>query len=227
MEAGGKTMSDHGKLGGKVAVVTGASRGLGAAVAAAFQAEGAAVARASRSSGVDVTKSPEVQRFFSETAERHGRIDIVVSNAGILTPRRPLVEVTDEEWRASLAVNLSGVFYCLREALRRMVPRGEGLIINVSSGVTHHRPPRWGPYAAAKWGVEGLTQVAAAELEGSGVKVVAIDPGATRTAMRAAAHPDEDPQSVKTAEEAASFFLAVAAGEIPFASGARLVYPET
>jgi NAD(P)-dependent dehydrogenase (short-subunit alcohol dehydrogenase family) len=214
------------RLAGKVVAVTGTSRGLGRALAAAFGAEGAIVSGASRAGGIDVTDPTAVRRWLAGIVQEHDRLDVLVNNAGILTPRKPLVQVTDEEWRASIAVNLDAVFYVTRQALKAMIPRGEGLIINVSSGVAGRAAPQWGPYAAAKWGVEGLTKLAAEEVRGQGIRVVSINPGRTRTTMRAAAYPDEDPSTVKSPEEAARFFVAVAAGEVPFTTGDSLEYRE-
>lgn len=205
-----------------MAVVTGAGRGLGKAIADALTAEGAEVVGASRSTGTDVSREADVARLFQDTLERHRRLDLLVNDAGILTPRKPLAEVTLAEWRESLAVNLTGVFLCMRQALRVMT--GGGLIINVASGVSNRAAPTWGPYAAAKWGVEGLSRLAAEEAKEAGVRVVSVNPGRTRTSMRAAAYPDEDPQTVKTPEETARFFVAVACGEVPFESGDLLQY---
>jgi 3alpha(or 20beta)-hydroxysteroid dehydrogenase len=215
-----------GKLDGRTAVITGTSRGLGRALAEVFEAEGASVMRASRGEGCDVTRPDQVRSLFARAINGHRRLDILINNAGVLTPRKLLVDVTDEEWDLSLTGNLTSVFYCMREALRHMVPAGHGLIINLSSGVATRTAPTWGPYAAAKWGVEGLTKLAAEEVKESGVRVVAVNPGRTRTEMRAMAYPDEDPQTVKTPAETARFFAAVAAGEVPFTSGDSLEYRE-
>lgn len=212
------------RLGGKVAVVTGASRGLGRAVASAFEAEGAVVVAASRASGFDLTREGDVVRLFRDTVARHGHVDVLVNAAGVLTPRKPLAEVSLEEWNDSIAGNLTTVFLCMREALRVMGARREGLIINVASGVSNRAAPTWGPYAAAKWGVEGLTRLAALEAKELGIRLVSVNPGRTRTAMRAAAYPEEDPLTVKTPEETARYFTAVAAGEVPFESGELLQY---
>jgi NAD(P)-dependent dehydrogenase (short-subunit alcohol dehydrogenase family) len=214
------------RLNEKVVVVTGSSRGLGKALADAFAAEGALVEGASRASGVDLRDPKAVRRFFEGVRDRHRRLDVLVNNAGVLTPRRPLQEVTDDEWRESLSVNLDAVFYCTREALRLMLPRRSGLIVNVSSGVAGRAAPTWGPYAAAKWGVEGLTKLLAEETREQGVRVVAINPARTRTAMRAMAYPEEDPGSVKTPEDTARFFVAVATGDVAFTSGDSLEYRE-
>jgi NAD(P)-dependent dehydrogenase (short-subunit alcohol dehydrogenase family) len=132
--------------------------------------------------------------------------------------------VTKQEWDLSIAVNLTGVFLCTREALRHMLPRGRGLIVNVGSGVSSRAAPTWGPYAAAKWGVEGLTRLAAEEAANQGVRVVSVNPSRTRTSMRASAYPDEDPETVKTPAETARFFVALASGSIEFKNGELLEY---
>jgi NAD(P)-dependent dehydrogenase (short-subunit alcohol dehydrogenase family) len=206
-----------------VAVVTGASRGIGAAVAAAFETEGVSVVRASRSEGCDVSREEDVARLFA----RLERLDILVNNAGILMPRRPMVEVTTREWDESMAVNLRGVFLYTRAALRLMIPQRTGLIINVSSGAGKRPAPEWGAYAVAKWGVEGLTKTVAEEVKEFGIKVVAINPGGTRTRMRAQAYPDEDPMTLKTPEQLAEFFVALAAGKMRFRTGESIDYPGT
>jgi NAD(P)-dependent dehydrogenase (short-subunit alcohol dehydrogenase family) len=206
------------RLAGRTAVVTGASQGLGLAVTRALKAEDAHVVQAARSLGVDVSKPEDVARLFSNL----GRLDVLVQCAGVLTPRKQLWEVTPEEWRASVAVNLDGVFFCMREALRIMIPQKSGWIVNVASGVSNRAAPTWGPYAAAKWGVEGLTKLAAEEARESGVHVVSVNPGRMRTKMRAMAYPDEDPTTVKTPEETAGYFVDLLAGDIPFTSGELL-----
>jgi 3-oxoacyl-[acyl-carrier protein] reductase len=214
-----------GRLSGKAAVVTGTSRGLGKALAELFTAEGARVFTASRSEGTDITLEADVEALFAKAAEAGGP-HVVVNNAGVLTPRRPLVDVTLEEWETSLRTNLTGVFLCTRAALRLMLPRKEGLIVNVSSGVANRAAPTWGPYAAAKWGVEGLTKLAAEEAKESGVRLVSVNPNRTRTPMRAAAYPEEDPSTVKSPEETARYFLSLAAGDVAFETGASLEYGE-
>lgn len=211
-------------LTGKVAVVTGSSRGIGKALAASLAAAGATVAGASRTEGTDVTQETSVVRFFTRVVEEHGRVDVLVNNAGVLTPRKPLVEVTKDEWDASLAGNLTAPFLCTREALRIMQREGSGLIVNIASGVSDRAAPTWGPYAAAKWGVEALTRLVAEEGKEHGIRTVSINPARTRTSMRAAAYPDEDPSGLKPPEEAARFIVAVIEGTVPFTSGELLQY---
>jgi len=214
-----------GRMTGKVAVVTGTSRGLGKAIADLFAAEGARVFTASRSEGIDITTENDVRKLFARASEG-GRLHVVVNNAGLFTTKKNLVDVTLEEWEASIRTNLTGVFLCMREALRIMMPQKEGLILNVSSGVSTRAAPTWGPYAAAKWGVEGLTKLAAEEARESGVRLAAVNPSRTRTTMRAAAYPEEDPATVKTPEETARYYLALAVGDVAFETGASLDYEE-
>jgi NAD(P)-dependent dehydrogenase (short-subunit alcohol dehydrogenase family) len=209
-----------GRLDGMVTLVTGASRGIGQAVAAAFTAEGATVIGVARSWGCDVGREEDVARLFAGLA----RLDVLVNNAGILTPRKPMVEVTATEWDDTMAVNLRGVFLCTRAALRLMIPRRSGLIINLSSGAGKRAAPKWGPYAVAKWGVEGFTRTVAEEVKEFGIKVIAVNPGGTRTKMRAQAYPEEDPLALKTPEELAQFFVALASGEVSFHTGDSLDY---
>ncbi len=213
-----------GRLADQIGIVTGTSRGIGRALAAALAAEGMTVIGCSRSGGCDVSREEDVLRLFDGLREPPGRLDLLVNNAGILTPRKPLVEVSAEEWDRSLAVNLRGVFLCTREALRRMLPRGSGLIVNISSGAGRRGAARWGPYAVAKWGVEGLTRSVAAEIEGSGVRIVSVNPQATRTGMRALAYPQEDPATVKAPEDLARYILELVTGERAAPSGASLDY---
>jgi len=203
-----------------IVMVTGASRGIGQATVAAFRAVGAEVIPASRADGFDVSREEDVARLFAGV----DRLDVLVNNAGILTPRKPLVEVTAAEWDATMAVNLRGVFLCTRAALRVMIPQRRGLIVNLSSGAGKRAAPTWGPYGVSKWGVEGLTKSVAEEVKEAGIKVIALNPGGTRTAMRAAAYPAEDPQSLKPAAAVAAFIVGLAAGEVPVENGGSVDY---
>jgi NAD(P)-dependent dehydrogenase (short-subunit alcohol dehydrogenase family) len=204
----------------RVVVITGAARGIGRAMAECFRAAGDTVIEANRSVGCDVSREAAVERLFAGL----GEVDILINNASILTPRRPVTEITVVEWDETMAVNLRGVFLCTRAALRKMLPRGRGLIVNMSSGVGKRLAPGWGAYAVSKWGVEGFTMNVAEEVKTSGVKVVAVNPGGTRTAMRAAAFPAEDPATLKRPEAVAEFVLRIADGKISFQTGDSLDY---
>ena len=218
------------KLKEKVALVTGGSRGIGKAVAAAYAREGAevvvtardlggleAAAKEIRNSGgrvvalqSDVADRHQVKNLAKEINRRFGRLHVLLNNASLLGPRVPILEYPEEEWEAVMAVNLNGPFFVIKACLPLMTAGGEGSIINVSSGVGRIGKPRWGAYAASKFGLEGLTQVLAAELQPLHIRVNAVNPGGTRTTMRAAAYPEEDPLTLATPEEITPVFVYLA-----------------
>jgi 3alpha(or 20beta)-hydroxysteroid dehydrogenase len=189
------------RLAGKVAIVTGAARGMGAATARLFAAEGAqvvladvldsagqAVAREIGDSAWfqhhDVSDDDSWTQLVSSAIERLGRVDVLINNAGILSMQR-LLDTSKREFEKILAVNLVGVFLGIKSVAPHMTRRGSGAIVNISSisGMTGQAGV--GAYAASKWGVRGLTRVAALELGHSGVRVNSIYPGGTRTDMGA------------------------------------------
>lgn len=218
------------KLKEKVALVTGGSRGIGKAVAAAYAREGAevvvtardlgsleAAAKEIRNSGgrvvalqADVANRHQVKDLAKEINRRFGRLHVLLNNASLLGPRVPILEYPEEEWEAVMAVNLNGPFFVIKACLPLMTAGGEGSIINVSSGVGRIGKPRWGAYAASKFGLEGLTQILAAELQPLHIRVNAVNPGGTRTTMRAAAYPEEDPLTLPTPEEITPVFVYLA-----------------
>lgn len=222
-------------------LITGASRGLGAALARAFGAAGGRVAVCARDAAalrpvaeavrraggeclaraVDVADEAAVSAWVEEAARELGRPRVLINNASVLGPRVPLVEHPVDQWRATLDVNLTGAFVTARACLPAMLSAGDGVIVNVSSGAA--LPPRrhWGAYAVAKAALEALTANLAAELEGTGVRVNAVDPGAMRTGMRAAAYPDEDPGDVKPPEAIAELFLWLASDRARGVTGQR------
>ena len=231
------------KLRGKVALVTGASRGIGRAVAAAYAREGARVFLCARHqqnldraihdiaataggeiagcSG-DVGSAEDVQRIVRAATDRFGTIDVLVNNASILGPRVAIVDYPVSGWQEVIRVNLTGIFLLMREVLPMMLKKRSGSIINVTSGVGRNGKARWGAYAVSKAGIECLTQILADELKGSGVRVNAVNPAATRTEMRALAYPQEDPQKLPTAEEVVPIFVDLASDDMDSISGASL-----
>ena len=223
----------------KVALITGASQGLGKALALAFAREGAAVVLNSRNEdsirpvaeeaeglgaealavAADVSAGDDAGRLVRTAVERFGRVDVLVNNAGLLGPRIAIEEYPEDEWRRVLDANLTGPFLVSRAAIPHMP--GGGSIINLVSGVSVEGRAEWGAYSVSKFGVEGLTQILAAELEERDVRANSVDPGGMRTDMRAAAYPEEDPQTRITPEENTAVFVYLASDESKGVTGQR------
>ena len=137
-----------------------------------------------------------------------GRLDGLVQNAGILGSRTPIEHHDVAEWQRVLHVNLTAPFILCRCLLPLLLQSSDSSVIFTSSGVGRRGKAYWGAYAVSKFGVEGLSQVLADELENKQqIRVNTINPGATRTAMRAAAYPAEDPGRLKTPEEILGVYL--------------------
>ena len=203
--------SPGGALAGKVAIITGASRGIGQAAASAFAAAGAAVALAARDAArlaanvaaieaaggralaipTDVADEASVQTLFAYVRDALGPVDILVNSAGAVASV-PFAQMDAATWDHVLAVNLRGTFLCCREAFRAMIPRGGGIIINLSSlsGVRGvEKFPGLSAYNTSKFGVAGLSEILAVEGRPHNIRVVAVSPGAVDTEMLRAAAP--------------------------------------
>ncbi|HMI70602.1 MAG TPA: SDR family NAD(P)-dependent oxidoreductase [Solirubrobacteraceae bacterium] len=190
---------------GRVAVVTGAGRGLGAAIAEELAARGATVMvadvdrelatataeqiastgeplRRASSAACDVSDPAAVAALFDAVVAEHGRIDVLVNNAGVGAVA-PSEELSLEVWSRTLAVNLTGTFLCAQAAVRHMLPAGRGVIVNVGSVFAATGMPMRAAYAASKHGVVGLTKVLGTEWATRGIRVVAVDPAYVRTAL--------------------------------------------
>jgi 3-oxoacyl-[acyl-carrier protein] reductase len=186
----------HGLLSGKVALVTAAAgTGIGGATARRLLTEGAAVvisdaherrlAETAAALGGDVDKvlavpcdvrdEDQVQALFTAAVEHHGRLDVVVNNAG-LGGTADLVDMTDDQWHVVVDVTLTGTFRCTRAALRLLCPQGSGVVINNASVLGWRAQAGQAHYAAAKAGVMALTRSAAIEAAPHGVRVNAVAP---------------------------------------------------
>lgn len=217
-------------LDNRLALVTGASSGIGRAVALALAAEGAHVIAAARNSskleelddqikalGGSVTLVPmdlkdggAIDRLGKAIFERWKKLDIFVGNAGVLGTIGPLTHLTPGAFEELLAVNVTANWRLMRSLDALLRASDAGRVILVSSGAARKHKPFWGGYGMTKAALEHLALTWAAETAGSDVRVNIINPGPTRTAMRAKAFPGEDPASLPSPKEVAGLFLKLA-----------------
>jgi 3-oxoacyl-[acyl-carrier protein] reductase len=185
------------RLSGKVAIVTGAAHGIGRAIAERYGAEGASVVVCDVDVGgaeavvkgitdasgtavaiiTDVSDSTAVDRLFDQTLEHFGTVDVLVNNAGLTDTERHFLEGDEAWWDRIHAVNLKGSFLCGLRAAKEMARRGEGVIINVSSGGATRAHRGNAAYDATKGGIEALTRAMAVDLAPYGVRVNGLIPG--------------------------------------------------
>ena len=180
-----------GVLEGRAGVVTGGASGIGQAIVEAFVAEGARVAIFDPEGGSgtlvlegDVTDESRVAEAFAEAAETFGRFDFLVNNAGI-RHQSPIAEHDVGVWRRTIDVNLTGTFICTQAAVRLMLDRSGGAIVNLASMAGILALTNRSAYNASKAGIMALTRSTAAELAGSGIRCNAIAPGVIETPLSA------------------------------------------
>lgn len=183
----------------KHVVITGVSRGLGRAMAIDFATDGwtvngcgtdaAALQSLDQELGAnhqvqpcDVTDPAAVEEFASAVTKRFGAPDLLINNAATISPNQPLWEVSADEFGRVIDVNLKGVHNVIRAFLPGMIERGDGVVVNFSSGWGRSTSPEVAAYCATKWGIEGLTAALAQELP-NGLAAVALNPGIIDTRM--------------------------------------------
>lgn len=209
-----------GRLAGRIALITGASRGVGAAVAKAYAAEGAHVILVARTVGgleevddaiqaaggqatlapLDLTEPGGIERLGASVFERWGRLDVLVGNAAVLGQLSPVPNLQPEVWDKAFALNVTANWRLIR-VFDPLLRRSEaGRAIFVTSGATRRLPAYWGLYSATKAALEALALTYAQEVARTSVRVNLVNPGPTRTKMRAQAFPGEDPDSLPPPE---------------------------
>jgi len=215
------------RLKNKIALITGASRGIGAAVAKRFAQEGAQLILVARSSPdlekvddqvqqygppavlvpFDLMDLPRIDDLTKSIAERFGRLDILIGNAAILGGLTPMTHIPPSVWHQVITTNLHANWHLLRACEPLLIKGKDARIAFVTSGITAHPTPYWGSYAVSKAALEMMVKIYAAEVQHTAFKVNLINPGTTRTSMRAEAMPGEDPMSVPSPEEITEVFV--------------------
>src|SRR5688572_12631187 len=219
------------KISGTGALVTGASRGLGRALAEALAAKGARVAMVARDAGPlsdavamirarggnayaiagDISDKHAVHKIAGQAQGLVGEIGIAIHNASTLgpVPLRLLLDTECEDLAGVLETNLVGPFRLTKILAGAMALRGDGVLVHISSDAAVEPYPRWGAYGISKAAQDHLSRVLAAELEGTGVRVLAVDPGEMDTKMHADAMPEADPATLQRPVDVAARIVAM------------------
>jgi NAD(P)-dependent dehydrogenase (short-subunit alcohol dehydrogenase family) len=208
-------------LAGQLAVVTGAGRGIGASIARELAGMGATVvlcgrtrepldstaAVISKAGGeadtmiCDVSDLNSVNALSAHVEKEHGRVDVLVNNAGVGAFKSPLHEMAPEAWDKVLSINLRGVFYCIRGFAPMMIKARSGHIVNISSLAGKNALPNGAAYAASKWGLNGLSYSVAEELRPYNIRVSVVCPGSVHTDL--SPHEGKDPAKMLQPDDVA------------------------
>jgi len=215
----------------RIALVTGASRGIGYATARALAKAGAHIVAVARTQGgleelddeirkdggsatlvpLNLTDYEGIARLGAALHERHGKIDILVGNAGVAGPSSPLGHIELKPWNDVMAVNVTANFQLVRCMEPLLKQSDAGRAVSVTSGAANQATAYVGPYAASKAALETLVRVWAHETASTKVRVNLFNPGPIRTRMRATVFPGEDPETLDTPEQAAEFIVPMCA----------------
>ena len=217
-------------LADRIALVTGASRGIGHATALALARAGAHVVAVARTVGaleelddairalgstatlvpLDVTDFPGIGRLSVALRDRYGRLDVLIGNAGIGGPSSPLTHVEPKAWDDVMTINVTANFQLIRHFEPLLRASDAGRAVFISSGAAHNARAYRGPYGVSKAALEALTRTFAAETATTNIRVNVFNPGPTRTRLRAAVMPGEDPMTLPPVEDVADKIVALA-----------------
>jgi NAD(P)-dependent dehydrogenase (short-subunit alcohol dehydrogenase family) len=223
-------MSGDRPLAGRVAVVTGASRGIGYQAAKGFAAAGAHVIAVARTVGgleelddairklggaatlvpLNLTDFDAIDRLGAAIFERWRKLDILLANAGVLGQLSPLGHVPPKVWDEVMAVNVTANWRLIRSLDPLLRQSDAGRAIFMTSGAAQSCRPFWGSYSVSKAALNALARTYAQEVQSTPVRVILVDPGKTRTAMRAKAMPGEDPATLPKPSEIVPYLVEVA-----------------
>jgi NAD(P)-dependent dehydrogenase (short-subunit alcohol dehydrogenase family) len=215
----------------RIALVTGASRGIGYAVAVALAKAGAHIVAVARTQGgleelddeirkigssatlvpLNLTDFEGIARLGAALNERHGKLDILIGNAGVAGPSSPLGHIEMKPWNDVMAINVAANFQLIRCMEPLLKQSDAGRAVFITSGAASKAPAYMGPYSASKAALDTLVRVWANETATTPVRVNLFSPGPIRTRMRATVFPGEDPMTLDTPEQAAEFIVPMCA----------------
>lgn len=220
------------RLKDKIILVTGGSKGIGKGISKVFLDEGAKVIICARNEDeikitenelkngahisslrADLTNASDITLIKGYISEKYGKLDILVNNASILGITSKIEDYPENLWKQVIEINLNAQFYITKALIPLLKKSSNGSIINVSSTVGRKGRANWGAYSVSKFGLEALTQILSQELSEFNIRVNSVNPGGTRTDMRASAVPDEDPGTLPTPLDIAPVFVYLASDD--------------
>jgi NAD(P)-dependent dehydrogenase (short-subunit alcohol dehydrogenase family) len=223
-------MTDQTEFSGRVALITGTSRGIGRATALAMAEAGAHIIAVARTQGaleelddeilaktgknatlvpLDLKDFDAIDRLGGAIFEKFKRLDFMIANAGILGELTPVPHLEPKVWQDLLDINVTANYRLIRAMDPLLRAGDQGRAIFLSTGIIHHPRAYWGGYAASKAALEMLATIYADEVNNTNLRVNCVNPGATRTHMRAKAFPGEDPDTLPRPEDVAPLFVAM------------------